>query len=67
MPKSKTNYNKKEISELSKGIAEKRKQLLDSDMSLAQGKTKDVHTSRKIRIEIARIKTAMRKNELEKK
>jgi len=66
MAKPKTNYNKKELVELTKGIAEKRKQLLDSDMSLAQGKTKDVHSSLKIRTEIARIKTAMKKNELEK-
>ena len=66
MSKAKTNYNKKEISELPKILAEKKKQLLDTDMSLAQGKTKNVHTARKTRIEIARIKTAMKINELEK-
>ena len=66
MAKAKTNYNKKEIIELTKVISEKRKQLLDSDMKLAQGKTKDVHSSHKIRTEIARIKTAINKNELEK-
>ena len=65
MAKAKTNYNKKDVSELLKAFSEKEKQLLDTNMSLAQGKTKDVHSARMIRMEIARIKTAIKSKELE--
>ena len=66
MAKTKTNYNKKATSELLKVFSEKEKQLLDTNMSLTQGKIKDVHSRRKIKIEIARIKTALKSKELEK-
>ncbi len=66
MAKAKTNYNKKDTSDLLKEFSEKEKQLLDTNMSIAQGKTKNVHAARMIRIEIARIKTAIKYKELEK-
>lgn len=66
MAKAKTNYNKKQTSELLKSFYEKEKQLLDTNMSRAQGKTKNVHAAHVIRIEIARIKTAIKYKELEK-
>lgn len=65
MAKAKTNYNNKDASELLRAFSEKEKQLLDTNMSLTQGKAKDVHSARMIRIEIARIKTAMKSKELE--
>lgn len=66
MAKAKTNYNKKDASELLKAFSEKEKQLLDTNMSISQGKTKNVHAARMIRVEIARIKTAIKSKELEK-
>lgn len=53
-------YNKKESGELSKALKEKEKQLMEANMSAAQGKIKNVHSSRNIRKEIARIKTAIK-------
>lgn len=65
MAKADSSYNQKEAGELTKLLAEKEKQLLGAKMDTAQGKTKDVHVSRKIRGEIAKIKTALRSKELE--
>lgn len=53
-------YNKKERGELGKALNEKEKQLMEVNMSVAQGKIKNVRSSRNIRKEIARIKTAIK-------
>jgi ribosomal protein L29 len=58
--RKKEDLNKKEIKELLKMLAEKEKQLMNTNMSLAQGKTKNLHSRRNIRKQIARIKTAAR-------
>lgn len=67
MAKEKSNYNEKDIKELLKVMVDKEKQLLDTNMSTATGKIKDVHASRKIRIEIAKIKTALKIKDLGEK
>lgn len=65
MAKADSSYNQKETGELIKLLEEKERELLGAKMNTTQGKTKDVHASRKIRGEIAKIKTAMRSKELE--
>jgi len=64
MPKSKEDYAKKEIKDLLKLLEGKKKELFDADVSFSQGKVKNVHTSRNIRLEIARIKTAFKAKKL---
>ncbi len=58
--RKKEDYSKKEAKELIKNVEEKEKQLLEATISIVQGKTKNTHSSRNIRREIARIKTAIR-------
>jgi ribosomal protein L29 len=58
--RKKEEYNKKEKGELVKALEEKEKQLMEVNMSAAQGKIKNVRSSRNIRKEIARIKTAIK-------
>ncbi|MDP2720882.1 MAG: 50S ribosomal protein L29 [bacterium] len=62
--KKKTNFKTKEKKELTKELVEKEKQLLEAKIAFTQQKVKDVHTSRKIRKEIAQIKTFLREKEL---
>jgi len=62
--KKKANYKNKEKKELTKELVEKEKQLLEAKIAFAQQKVKDVHVARKIRKEIAKIKTSLRAKEL---
>jgi ribosomal protein L29 len=64
MAKLESNYDQKEAGELAKILTEKEKQYFAAKMDLAQGKTKDVHASRKIRREIAKIKTVIQSRKL---
>ncbi len=62
--RKKEEYSKKEAEDLIKNLEEKEKQLLEANMSIVQGKTKNIHSSRNIRREIARIKTAIKSKRL---
>jgi ribosomal protein L29 len=64
MADKKAGYNQKEITELAKILKDKEKELLDVKVSIAQRKNKDVHLPKKIRREIARVKTALRTKSL---
>jgi ribosomal protein L29 len=64
--KTKETYIKKETSELQKILKEKEKKLFEENTNFAQRKVKDVHLPRKIRKEIAKVKTALQVRELEK-
>ncbi|OGY26005.1 MAG: 50S ribosomal protein L29 [Candidatus Woykebacteria bacterium RBG_16_44_10] len=60
MTNKRTDYNQKEVAELAKILGDKEKELLDTKVSIAQRKTKDIHLPGKIRREIARVKSALR-------
>ena len=62
--KKKTNFKTKEKKELTKELVEKEKQFLEAKITFTQQKVKDVHAARKIRKEIAKIKTSLRAKEL---
>jgi ribosomal protein L29 len=59
MAKKKLDYNQKDAAELKKLSEEKREELFNARMDLASRKIKDVHILRKIRREIAAIKSAV--------
>lgn len=63
--RKKADYNEKESKDLIKTLGEKESKLLETSMLVAQGKTKNVHESKAIRKDIARIRTALRLKELE--
>ncbi len=62
--KSKEDYNKKEVKDLIKILREKEKKYFDARIEFSQRKIKDVHVSRKIRKEVARIKTTLQLKKL---
>jgi ribosomal protein L29 len=64
MADKKQDYSQKEIKELEKILKEKEKEFLDAKTEVAQRKNKNVHTTTKIRKEIARIKTAITTKQL---
>jgi ribosomal protein L29 len=64
--RKKEEYDKKETKDLLEVLAEKEKLLMDTKISLAQGKTKNAHSKRNIRKEIARVKTVLRLKNLNK-
>ncbi len=65
MAKEKKNdYLNKEHKELLKDLKDVEKKIVDTNMSLAQGKTKDQHATRKMRKEMARIKGSLKMKEL---
>lgn len=63
--RKKADYNEKESKDLIKTLNEKESKLLKTNILVAQGKIKNVHESRAIRKDVARIKTALRLKELE--
>ncbi|MCH7541244.1 50S ribosomal protein L29 [Patescibacteria group bacterium] len=63
--RKKADYNEKESKDLIKTLKEKESKLFKTNMLVAQGKIKNVHESRAIRKDIARIKTVLRLKELE--
>lgn len=64
MTKKDEVLNEKSIKDLLKIVTDNEKKLLDIKMELAQGKTKNVHTGKKTRKEIAKVKTALKEREL---
>ncbi|HEX7456284.1 MAG TPA: 50S ribosomal protein L29 [Candidatus Nanoarchaeia archaeon] len=64
LARKKVDYNQKEQKELLKLLSEKEKEFLEVSMSAAQGKIKDTHVARKLRKEIAKVKTALRIREM---
>ena len=62
--RKKINYNEKESKDLATALKEKEEKLLQVGIAIVQGKVKNVHETRKIRKEIARIKTALRVRQL---
>ena len=62
--KQRTNYNEKELKDLMTALKEKEEKLLQTGIAIVRGKVKNVHETRKIRKEIAKIKTALRARQL---
>ena len=67
MAEEKQSLAQKTENDLEKSLVEKKKQLFEETVTLTQGKIKDVHKPRKIRKEIARLKTLLRRKELTSK
>lgn len=64
MTEKKQTSTQKTGDSLEKELQEKVKQLFEETILLAQRKIKDVHRPRKIRKEIARLKTLLRQKEV---
>lgn len=63
----KQQLRQKSARELRTDLSKKEKELVEANFKLAQGQSKDVHVVKKVRTEIAVIKTILTEKEKDKK